>query len=124
MTDRQFESTAYTKGAPVGELWGQVSITQGGAAAIVAPIVLLVLLGRLVSLRQLEALRKDKDEQIATWRATAEREAAARMEIQRQNGELLELARTAGHVLTAFPTPPQGVTASAPVAQLPTAPTS
>lgn len=108
----------------MGELWGQVSITQGGAGALLAIVALLVFFGRLIPLRQLEALRKDKDQQIATWRAVAEREAAARMEIQRQNGELLELARTAGHVLTAFPTPPQGVTASAPVAQAPSAPTS
>lgn len=107
----------------MGEVWGQISITQGGAAALLAVFVLLVLLGRLVPLRTLEARLKDRDEQLQaeraeknTWRATAERESAARLALQAQNGELLELARTAGHVLTALPTP-TGVTASAPVDQ-------
>lgn len=106
----------------MAELWGQITTAQGSAVALLAAVFLLVVFGRLIPLRQMEALRKDKDAQIATWRAVAEREAAARQEVQRQNGELLELARTAGHVLTALPTPQQEVTASAPVAQLPAAP--
>lgn len=112
------------------QLWGQISITQGGAAAILAVLVLLILLGRLVPLRYLDALRKDKNEQLTevrserdNWRAAAEREATARMAAQEQLGELMELARTAGHVLGALPQPArQEVTAGAPVDQAPAPP--
>lgn len=109
----------------MGELWAQVPVAQGGAVAILAIFVLLIAFGRLVPLRTLEARLKDKDEQLQAeraekgiWRAAAERESSARRALQSQNGELLELARTAGHVLGALPQPArQEVTAGAPVDQ-------
>lgn len=113
----------------MGEVLAQVNVAQVGASGILAFLVLLVLLGRLVPRKTLEDLRADKNEQLAatraerdTWKQAALDEAATCRALQAQNGELLELARTAGHVLTSLPTG-QEVTASAPVAQLPAAPT-
>lgn len=105
----------------MAELWGQVNLAQGGAVAVLAVVFLLVVFGRLVPLRQLEALRKDKNEQLAevraerdTWRAAAQSEAVARQTLQAQTAESLELSRTAVHLLTAMPLPSaNGVTASA-----------
>lgn len=107
----------------MAQLWGSISVTQGGAAALLAIVVLLILFGRIVPLRMLESLRRDKDEQIQTWRAAYEGERAARLDLQAQNGVLLESARTMGHVLGALPQPArQEVTAGAPVDQAPAPP--
>lgn len=89
----------------MSELLG-VNVAQGGAAAIVALVVLLILLGRLVPRSVLEDVRKDRNERIAevvaerdTWREAHRVSEAARIEAQSQVGELLELSRTADHVL-------------------------
>jgi hypothetical protein len=106
-----------------------IDITQGGAVAILSIVALLVFLGRLVPRRTLDDLRADRDARIQeiaaerdTWRAAHRESEAARQVAQGQVGELLELSRTAGHVLTALPQPAsQEVTASGSVASTPTA---
>lgn len=113
------------------EFLGQTGF-QLSAAAILAVVILLVLTGRLVPRRTLEDAREDRElraRELAaerdTWRVAAERECAARIELQGQMAELLELSRTAAHVLSALPQPvSQGVTASAALARLPDAPSS
>ncbi|MGW4493730.1 hypothetical protein [Streptomyces sp. NPDC004376] len=81
-----------------------------GAAALVGLIVLMVLTGRLVTRRQLDDVRADKDALIAaerdektTWREAHRISEEARREAQDQAGELLELARTATHFYKALP---------------------
>lgn len=107
----------------MGELWAQIPIAQGGAVAILAIVVLLVLMGRIVPRRTLDDLRADRDARIReiaaerdTWRAAHGVSEEARHDAQGQVRELLELSRTAGHVLGALPQPAgREVTAGAPV---------
>ncbi|MEU8469607.1 hypothetical protein AB0F30_17065 [Streptomyces sp. NPDC029006] len=87
------------------ELTG-VNVVQGGAAALVTLIVLLILRGALVSRAVLEDVRKDRNDRIAelaaerdAWREAHRQSEAARIEAQAQVGELLELSRVADHVL-------------------------
>lgn len=88
------------------ELTGMNVLVQGGAAALVTLIVLLILRGGLVSRAVLEDVRKDRDARIAelaaerdAWREAHRESEAARIEAQSQVGELLELSRVADHVL-------------------------
>jgi predicted methyltransferase len=81
-----------------------------GATVLVGLVVLMVLRGQLVTRKQLDDLRADKDAQIAaeraeknTWREAHALSEEARREAQDQAGELLELARTAGHFYKALP---------------------
>ena len=92
----------------MSELLG-VNVAQGGAAAILALVVLFILLGRLVPRSVLEDVRKDRDDRVAqiiaerdTWREAHQVSEKARQEAQAQAGELLELSRTADHVLRAI----------------------
>lgn len=92
----------------MNELLG-VNVAQGGAAALVTLVVLLILMGRLVPRSVLEDVRKDRDARVSevlserdTWRDAHRESEAARMEAQAQVGELLELSRTADHVLRAI----------------------
>lgn len=89
----------------MNELLG-IDVAQGGAAALVALVVLLILLGRLVPRSVLQDVRSDRDARLAeisaerdTWRDAHKESEAARIEAQAQVGELLELSRTADHVL-------------------------
>jgi F0F1-type ATP synthase membrane subunit b/b' len=89
----------------VSELLG-VNVAQGGAIGLLTLVVLLILLGRLVPRSVLEDVRKDRDARVAevlaerdTWRDAHRESEAARIEAQNQVGELLELSRTADHVL-------------------------
>jgi F0F1-type ATP synthase membrane subunit b/b' len=89
----------------VNELLG-INVAQGGAAALVTLVVLLILLGRLVPRSVLQDVRADRDARIAeiaaerdTWRDAHKESEAARIDAQSQVGELLELSRTADHVL-------------------------
>jgi hypothetical protein len=114
----------------VEELWDQAGVLQLSAATILAIVILLVLTGRLVPRRQVEDLREDRDRRIReisserdTWRLVAEREAAARAQLQESTLELQELSRTAVHLLSALPTPPgREVKAGAPLGPLPPPP--
>lgn len=92
----------------MNELLG-INIAQGGAAALVALVVLMILLGRLVPRSVLDDVRADRDARLAelaaernTWRDAHKESEAARIEAQTQAGELLELSRTADHVLRAI----------------------
>lgn len=98
-----------------------VNLIQGGAAAIVVVIVMLILSGRLVPRSTLRDLRADRDARLAevtaerdTWRAAHAASEKARHRQQGQVGELLELSRTAEHLLRSLPIrPEQGVNARA-----------
>lgn len=96
----------------MGELLG-INVVQGGAGAIVALVVVMILTGRLVPRRVLEderagadARRQELVRERDTWRDTALTEASARRAAQDQVGELLELSRTAGHLMAAIAHPP------------------
>ncbi|MFJ8923832.1 hypothetical protein ACIREK_30695 [Streptomyces sp. NPDC102415] len=82
------------------ELFG-IDIAQGGAVALLAIVVVMVLTGRLVPRRTYDDLLEERN----TWRtAHTVSEEARRLE-REQVGELLELSRTADRVLTALPHP-------------------
>lgn len=94
----------------MGEVLG-VDVTQGGAVALLAVVVLMVLTGRLIPRRTYDDLREERN----MWRtATQDAERLAHRQ-QNQLDEMLELSRTAGHVLTSLPG--QGVSTGDPVDQ-------
>lgn len=108
------------------ELLGTAGL-QVSAGGLVVLIVMLILAGRLVPRRQLEDLRRDKNDQLRdkqteldVWKKVAQDESAARRDLQAQNAQLMEFSRVGAHVLGALPTT-QGVTASAPMDQAPAA---
>ena len=92
----------------MNELLG-INVAQGGAVALVTLVVLLIYGGRLVPRSVVEDVRKDRDDRIQAlvaerdaWREAYRESETARMESQSQVGELLELSRTAEHVLRAI----------------------
>lgn len=95
-----------------------INIAQGGAVALLAVVVLMVLTGRLVPRRTYDDLREEKND----WKATAQAAGDVIREQQRQLGETLEFGRTAGHVLTSLPQPGRGVTAGGSLDQMPAPP--
>lgn len=96
-----------------------ISLLQGGAAGLVMLIVVLVLRGALVPRSTLRDVRADRDARLAdrdarikeliverdTWRIAYENSEAGRHMSQAQTGELLELSRTAAHLLQSLPRP-------------------
>lgn len=70
------------------ELWG-VPVGSIGATGILGIVVLLVLMGKLVPRRSMEDAIKDRDD----WRAAHGVSEEARIELQQQVGELLQLSR-------------------------------
>ncbi len=70
-----------------------------GVSGLLVLVVLLILTGRLVPRSTLVDMREERD----TWRAAHSESEAARQAEREQVTELLELSRTAGHVLTALP---------------------
>lgn len=89
----------------MSELMG-INVAQGGAVAILALVVLFIIRGSLVPRSVLDDVRKDRDTRVAeilaerdTWRDAHRESERARVEAQSQVGELLELSRTADHVL-------------------------
>lgn len=89
----------------MSELLG-VNVAQGGAIALVTLVVLLIFFGKLVPRRVLEDVRSDRNDRVKelaaerdTWRNAYVESEKARLEAQNQVGELLELSRTADHVL-------------------------
>jgi hypothetical protein len=86
----------------VSETFG-VNPTDAGAVALLTLVVLFILTGRLVPRKTHEDALADRD----NWRqAYLESEAARKVEHE-QTGELLEMARLGGHILTALPRPGQ-----------------
>ena len=74
--------------------------TDLGLAGLMGLVVLLILTGRLVPRSTLLDMREERD----TWRAAHVSSEAARLAEREQVTELLELSRTASHVLTSLPT--------------------
>ncbi|GGU90900.1 hypothetical protein GCM10010275_29850 [Streptomyces litmocidini] len=87
--------------------------TNMSLSGLLALVVLLVLTGRLVPRSTLQDMRDERD----TWRAAHMESEAARQAEREQVTELLELSRTAGHVLTSLPKP--GEVADAELAEAP-----
>lgn len=103
----------------VTELLGP-GVVQGGAVTVVATIVMLILRGNLVPHSVIRDLRTDLSARIQelaaerdTWRAAHQASEEARHVAQAQVGELLELSRTADHLLRSLPrSPSTGVTSA------------
>lgn len=93
------------------ELFG-LSPADLGVSGLLVLVVLLILTGRLVPRATLQDMREERD----TWRAAHTESEAARQAEREQVTELLELSRTAGHVLTALPRATEG-RADAPLAE-------
>ncbi|MFF7142225.1 hypothetical protein ACFZB5_13385 [Streptomyces nodosus] len=100
----------------MGELIGAGWATVG-ATGLLGTAVLLVLTGGLVPRRTYNDMRDERN----TWRQAHTESEKARQVAQQQVGELLELSRTAGHILTSLPRPDgQGVSPDAQVDGTPT----
>ncbi|MGW2721459.1 hypothetical protein [Streptomyces sp. NPDC001492] len=84
----------------MSEIFG-IDPVQGGAAALLALVILLILTGRLIPRRTHEDVIADRD----NWRSAFLQSEAARQQEHDQTEELLELARLGGHILTALPHP-------------------
>ncbi|MFE3578701.1 hypothetical protein [Streptomyces vinaceus] len=82
----------------MGDIFGFTPADLGVSGLLVV-VVLLILTGRLVPRSTLVDMREERD----TWRAAHSESEAARQAEREQVTELLELSRTAGHVLTALP---------------------
>lgn len=82
------------------------SLPVGGfsAGAILAVVVLMLFRGQLVTKREHEETRADRD----TWRAAWDTSEEARRTQAAQLGELLELAQTTDKVIRALPRMPEG----------------
>ncbi|MEU0354991.1 hypothetical protein [Streptomyces cyaneofuscatus] len=80
------------------ELFG-VNVAEGGAVALLAIVVLMVLTGRLVPRRTYDDLKEERD----GWRTAHTESEKARMEAISQTGELIELSRTGVHLLDSLP---------------------
>ncbi|MEW1754185.1 hypothetical protein [Streptomyces angustmyceticus] len=80
------------------ELMG-INVAQGGAVALLAVVVLMVLTGRLIPRRTYDDMKEERD----SWRTAHVESEVARTEERDQNRQLLELAHTAGHVLDSLP---------------------
>lgn len=85
----------------MSEIFG-INPVQGGATALLALVILLILTGRLVPRSVLRDTQLDRD----YWRAACAEEAKARRDERDLTKELLEVARTADQVLTALPQAP------------------
>ncbi len=86
----------------MSEVFG-INPGDAGAAALLVLVVLLILTGRLIPRRTHEDVLADRER----WRqAFLESEAARKVEHE-QTGELLEMAKLGGHILTALPHPVQ-----------------
>ena len=84
----------------MSEIFG-IDPVQGGAAALLALVILLILTGRLIPRRTHEDVIADRD----NWRSAFLQSEAARKQEHDQTEELLALARLGGHILTALPHP-------------------
>lgn len=89
----------------MNELLG-LNVAQGGAVALIGFVALLIFRGNLVPRSVVDDVRKDRDDRLQSlvaerdaWREAYRVSETARMESQAQVGELLELSRTAEHVL-------------------------
>jgi hypothetical protein len=93
------------------ELTG-IGLVQGGAAAVLVLVALMVFTGRLVPRSVLEDVRRDRDARLAeliterdAWKAAHAVSEETRHIDQASIRELLEVARTTEHVMRALPNP-------------------
>lgn len=98
--------------------FGKLPLATGSATALLGLVLLLVLLGKLVPRSALDDARKDADEarkdrdkrleekqrEIELWRSAFMNEVGTARELSSQNTQLMEVARTADHVLRSLPT--------------------
>ena len=75
-----------------------VPILDLSSSAILGITVILILTGRIVPKHTCDNLR----EEVKSWREAYEKEREARLQLQNQNGLLLETARTSSAVLNAL----------------------
>jgi hypothetical protein len=88
------------EGGAVSEVFG-INPGDAGAVALLVIVVLLILNGRLIPRRTHEDVITDRD----NWRQAYLQSEAARKLEHEQTGELLEMAKLGGHILTALPHP-------------------
>jgi hypothetical protein len=84
----------------VDELAG-IGVVQGGAAGLLALVVLLVLTGRLIPRRTYEDLREERD----MWRTAFQASEDARHVEREQAVTAVEVGQTAVKVLQSLPAP-------------------
>lgn len=96
----------------------KLPLATGSATALLGLVLLLVLLGKLVPRSTLDDVRKDvekaetdrdkrleeKQREIELWRSAFINEVGTTRELSGQVSTLMEVARTADHVLRALPT--------------------
>jgi hypothetical protein len=85
---------------------------QGGAVVILAAVAMMVFTGKLVAKRELDDVRKDRDDRLAemrgimtTWQQAYISSEAARQVSAGQVNQLLETGRIAEALLRAMPHP-------------------
>ncbi|MER5584132.1 hypothetical protein ABT090_21170 [Streptomyces asoensis] len=86
----------------MSEVFG-INPGDAGAVGLLVLVVLLILTGRLVPRRTHEDVLADRER----WRQAYLESEKARSVEHEQTGELLELAKLGGHILTALPRPGQ-----------------
>jgi hypothetical protein len=74
-----------------------------GATTILALVVLGIVRGALIPRRTYEDRMRDKDAQILYYQTALGREVERNGELSRQMGLLMEVGRTADHVLSSLP---------------------
>lgn len=96
---------------------GGISATQGGAAALIVLVVILILTGRLVPRSVVRDIRKDRDERVAEaqeqtaiWREAYQLSKQAQDIMLLQTRQQLEVGRTVNQVLQSLPTTAPAVT--------------
>jgi hypothetical protein len=86
----------------MGDAFG-INPSDVGLGALLTLVILLILTGRLIPRRTHEDVLADRD----NWRQAYLESEKARTAEHQQTGELLEMARLGGHILTALPNPGQ-----------------
>lgn len=84
----------------MSEIFG-INASDAGLGALLTLVVLLILTGRLIPRRTHDDVITDRD----NWRSAYLESEKARQAEHDQTGELLEMARLGGHILTALPHP-------------------
>lgn len=84
----------------LSEIFG-INPSDAGLGALLTLVVLLILTGRLVPRRTHEDVIADRN----NWRQAYLESEKARNAEHEQTGELLEMAKLGGHILTALPRP-------------------
>lgn len=98
--------------------WSKLPLATGSATALLGLVLLMVLLGKLVPRSALDDARKDaeqvraerdkaieaKEQEVNLWRSAFINEVGTTRELSSQVTQLMEVARTADHVLRSLPT--------------------